>query len=535
MTRSWPPFWSSLGAVRSAAILVMLAAATLVLRAPFLAPRLAHWDAVNYALGLHDFNVAAHQPHPPGSPYFILAGRAALAPIGDDNGALLLISLVASVGAVLAEYALTRLLFGPRAAFLAACVLITQPVFWGYGTTASAWTVLACSSICIGLVSLLLLRGRRQLLLGSAVLIGIVSGFRLDAAAFLAPLWLWALGTAEHGFRRRAAAVCLAAICLLAWLVPVVASAGGITAWSERLVALLPSTDASASAVARQLAANTAISFGMLAFTIGPPLALGGVVDRHRAAYWLQTTLNSKTRMFWALWILPAFSFLWLVDKTEPGHDLVFTGALVALGAGLVAHCALSRARLALCGAVVLGVQAGVFLFAAPLSGRPLAWTVNSMLLNVTAPGLREQQSSLDSTLRTIRTQFDPDQTVVLTLIGQDPYRFMMYYLPEYTVVRLDPETRTELTARDRHQGNWTAVGDCLPVGSAVSHIVWVLSSSGEPGAVPQEAMLMSDPREPGPFQIWTVEPTSAAADYLGFAIGGPPCHAGGSTRAADG
>jgi len=67
--------------------LLLLAIATVLLRLPFLTPRLAHWDAVNYALGLHDFNVAAHQPHPPGSPYFILLGRAALALTGDDNTA----------------------------------------------------------------------------------------------------------------------------------------------------------------------------------------------------------------------------------------------------------------------------------------------------------------------------------------------------------------------------------------------------------------------------------------------------------------
>ena len=78
-----------------------LACATVLSRLPLLAPRLAHWDAVNYALGLHDFNVAAHQPHPPGSPYFILLGRLALAVTADDNAALILVSLVASVGAVM--------------------------------------------------------------------------------------------------------------------------------------------------------------------------------------------------------------------------------------------------------------------------------------------------------------------------------------------------------------------------------------------------------------------------------------------------
>src|SRR6266568_3625073 len=130
-----------------------LAAGTVALRLPFLTSRLAHWDAVNYALALHDFNVAAHQPHPPGSPYFVLLARAALVFTGDDNAALTLVSVLASVAAVLAEYALARLLFGKRAGVLAALVLMTQPVFWGYGTMATPWTLLAFLALCIGLSS----------------------------------------------------------------------------------------------------------------------------------------------------------------------------------------------------------------------------------------------------------------------------------------------------------------------------------------------------------------------------------------------
>ena len=79
----------TLGRVKLVALLSALSALTVASRLPFLPPRLAHWDAVNYALGLHDFNVAAHQPHPPGSPYFILLGRAALSLVGDDNTALI--------------------------------------------------------------------------------------------------------------------------------------------------------------------------------------------------------------------------------------------------------------------------------------------------------------------------------------------------------------------------------------------------------------------------------------------------------------
>jgi hypothetical protein len=485
--------WQWQFAESSLAASITLAIATIALRLPLMAPRLAHWDAVNYALGLHNFDIAAHQPHPPGSPYFILLGRAALAFVGDDNAALELISVLASAGAVIVEFLLAKLLFGRRAALLAALLLLTQPVLWGYGTTASAWTVLALCSIGIAYMAARLLRGQTHLVYPSAVLVGVVSGFRADAAMFLAPLWLWGLFSATRGWRTRVVAIAVMCGSALVWLVPVTLGAGGPRLWSERLLALLPTSDA---ATPRHFAANTAIAFGTLAFTLGPVL-MAWLISRKPAR------LESRTRVFLGLLVVPAFTFLWLVDSTEPGHDLVFVGAVALLGGALL------QRSVALAVAVAV-LQSVVFLFAAPLSDRPLAWTMNSILLNVTAPGLRAQQSSLDDTLVAIRDRFDPAGTVVVTVVGQDPYRFMMYYLPEYTVVRLDAQTRAVLSAHGREQGNWQEA-TCLTADNAVL----VLSTMGVPGTIPSDAIRLTEAGEP--FEAWQL-PTPR--DYLGFAIG---------------
>jgi len=496
----------------------LLTLGTLLTRLPLLTPRLAHWDAVNYALGLHDFNVAAHQPHPPGSPYFILLGRAALAVTGDDNAALIVVSLGASVGAVLAEYGLARLLWGPRAGVLAAVLLMTQPVFWGYGTMGTPWTLLACLSLLIGLASLLLLRGQCGLVIPSALLVGVASGFRLDATVFLGPLWVWAVWRAEPRWPRRVLALAVVALGVLAWLVPVVVWSGGPALWSDRMLALLPPPDASLSAKVRQFAANTAISFGTLAFSIGPAILVSLVGDWRAAMRWLR---QSEWKTFWILWIAPAFAFLWLVDSTEPGHDLVYAVALCALAAGLVLATVRSMSRFVAWGTLLVAAQVAVFLFAAPQADKPLAWTANSMLLNVTAPGLRQQQASLDESLRAIRDQVDPRQSVILTVTGQDPYRFMMYYLPEYRVLRLDPPTHSVLTAQARQQGTWSAqaASACL-VDGRVRHAVWVMSARSEPGTLPTDGTPLTN-MNGGPFQVWTMALGPETPDYLGFKLGG--------------
>ena len=219
-------------------------------------------------------------------------------------------------------------------------------------------------------------------------------------------------------------------------------------------------------------------------------------------------------RLFWMLWIGPAFVFLWLVDSTEPGHALVFTVALSALGAGLLAATARTPSRLLGVGTLIAACQALVFLFAAPQFEKPLAWTVDSMLLNVTAPGLREQQASLDDALRAIRSTFDPAETVVVTVVGQDAYRFMMYYLPTYRVLRLDPQAQSVLPALGKHQGTWTQPADCLfgdvATSRSVRHAVWVVAANGEPGLIPDGATKVSSADNTGPFQVWDLPPPQA-------------------------
>jgi hypothetical protein len=164
-----------------------------------------------------------------------------------------------------------------------------------------------------------------------------------------------------------------------------------------------------------------------------------------------------------------------------------------------------------------------VFLFASPRTDQAPPWAPNSMLLNVTASGLRQQQTSLGDSLQVIRSRFDPRDSVVLTLMGQDPYRFMMYYLPDYQVLNLDPAAPIIVAARDRRQSQRQVADGCLFATSEVRHALLVVWSRSEPGLVPPEATLVSSLDE-APFQVWEVKLGSDTPDYLNFKIGGPEC-----------
>ena len=83
---------------------VVLAGVFLALHLPFLPASLDDLDSINFALGIRDYDVSRHQPHPPGYPLFIVAAKAlhavglsevhALSMLGVVGGALAVVALL---------------------------------------------------------------------------------------------------------------------------------------------------------------------------------------------------------------------------------------------------------------------------------------------------------------------------------------------------------------------------------------------------------------------------------------------------------
>jgi len=90
------------------ALIVVLAIGFLAFHVPYLPVSLEDLDSINFALGVRHFDVAEHQPHPPGYPLFILAAKGAHALIPSEANALAAVSIVAGALGVLAIAALFR-------------------------------------------------------------------------------------------------------------------------------------------------------------------------------------------------------------------------------------------------------------------------------------------------------------------------------------------------------------------------------------------------------------------------------------------
>jgi hypothetical protein len=245
---------------RPALLTGLLAVFFLLAHLPLLPPTLEDVDSINFALGARDFDVARHQPHPPGYPVFIALAKVSTAamtaagvPAPEPRG-------LAIWSAILGA-ALIPLLFGffrtisddassaagaPRAgssgdrrAWWATLVVAGAPLFW--------FTALRPLSDTAGLAFVV---GAQALL--AAVIVGRRGSDALPVAAFLAtlaigvrsqsfvltlPLLLWALvlpGT-TIAVRHRAIALGAALAGGLAWAVPLVIASGGPSAYLAAL------------------------------------------------------------------------------------------------------------------------------------------------------------------------------------------------------------------------------------------------------------------------------------------------------------
>jgi len=218
----------------------------------YLPPTLEDIDSINFALGVREFDVARHQPHPPGYPVFVALARLSTAlfeGVGMAGAAprgLAVWSAVAGAALVPILYLLFRTLVNDsRVASWATAVTVCSPLYWFTALRPlSDMTGLAFAAAAQALLIGSLPRGEpagdsrwsrphewpagAQLMVAGA-LCGIAAGVRSQTVILTGPLFLAALvwpGTVT--FRYRTAALAAALIAATGWGVPLIWASGGL-------------------------------------------------------------------------------------------------------------------------------------------------------------------------------------------------------------------------------------------------------------------------------------------------------------------
>jgi hypothetical protein len=300
---------------------------SLVLRVPFVSNALVNWDAVQFALATRSFDIARHQPHPPGYILYIGWGRLLTWITGDANTAFVLTSLIAGSLAVAVLYLLGREMLGARTALLAAILFALSPLVWYYSIVALTYAV---ESLFLLVIAWLCWRavaggGERQALLASLVL-GIAGGVRQSTLVLLIPLWLFATWTSGRRTFWLSWAV-LGATCL-AWFVPLVWLAGGPLEYLKDGLSLLGFVGGKTSVLSGGVSAvlnNLAQVGGGLLVGLNLGVILIGLAVARRAS--LRCRLGRKHAIVLALWSGPALGVFVLGHIGQIGYLLMILPA----------------------------------------------------------------------------------------------------------------------------------------------------------------------------------------------------------------
>ena len=389
-------------------------------------------DSVNFALALDRFDVAVHQPHPPGYFLYVCLGRLFLPLFGDANSALVAISILASCGAVVAIYLLTDGWFGRRAAVASGLLFLFSPLGWFHGTVALTYIVECFTSALVGHLCWQSYCGRKSFVVPSAVVLGLAAGLRPSSLLMLAPLW--AFSARKAGWRRMVWGLLALALVIAAWLIPMMLASGGAARYWNAAQALWSNAAGSqndtAGIVAMSLARFATIGLIFL-------LCLGAAAPFLLAGPRLDSADTGKKLFTW-VWVLPGLAFFTLVFLlfVNSGYLLVISPPAFAwIGARAAAWC--SDARKAAIAVTLAAANTAVYLW---------------LPLYCSHRAVTKFEKELVSITTSIRKIALPGEYVI---VGFDAhflgFRHAAYYLPEFLTLGVPgPASRILFSAQYR-------------------------------------------------------------------------------------
>jgi hypothetical protein len=221
-------------------IVVVLSLAFLALHLPYLPKSLEDVDSINFALGVRQFDVAHHQPHPPGYPVYIAMAKVVHAAVPDEARALGLLGVVAGalgVVALVSLFARLESLSESKAWVPAAALAMTSPLYWF--TAVRPLSDMPGLAAALGVQALTLSVVTARGLCVASFLAGLGTGIRSQVAWLTLPLLIArGLGTGGLGTRglRTWGLGILAFIAgALVWAIPLVLVTGGPAAYWHAL------------------------------------------------------------------------------------------------------------------------------------------------------------------------------------------------------------------------------------------------------------------------------------------------------------
>jgi hypothetical protein len=178
-------------AVAGTAVLVALTRLVPLSKGPW------DWDEVLFCMAIGDYSVAAHQPHPPGFPFFIFLARMVRVFVDSDFHALQVVNVVAAMLVFPVMFAVARAFrLDFVISFWAALLFAFLPNVWFFGGT--AFSDVPAMTLFLGAVAAFLFAARsgsaRMYFLASIIL---AAGLMVRPQNAMVAVFPWAFATYE--------------------------------------------------------------------------------------------------------------------------------------------------------------------------------------------------------------------------------------------------------------------------------------------------------------------------------------------------
>ncbi len=464
-------------------IVVVIFLAFLGMHLPRRAQFLINWDSVNYALGIRQFALEQHQPHPPGYIGYIALGWVARRLVGDSNAGFTLLSAVSGAAAPAALFLLASRLMPQRYAAVTAVTFGLSPVVWYYSKVALGYS----PEVALALLALsAAYQARREVsfrhLLVATLLLVTLGAVRQSGALFLIPVWLYVIYA--FPWRERGLALGLLAAGNLAWLIPLIWLAGGPIAYFRASSGLAGLAVAPTSIFGfNPLGLLQNVGFVLGGILIGANIGLLIIAIAHRSRSRPLSHLTARDRRFLGLWLAPPLLMFVLIHTGQLGYVLLILPAAY-LWVGLSLRALVQRGApswlsprargkgdpsrrsavvtaVLVAALVVVNVAGSVYLpkqasrLAQPERATGVVQLVNdlfdslplfSVVSSEDAEGVAQRVRQYDvegndrywDQLIHLLEEYDPSTTALLAVPdGAGSFRHLTYYLPEYRVYAL--------------------------------------------------------------------------------------------------
>ena len=442
----------------------VLSAIAFGLRFVFRSKILYHWDSVNFALSLDQYDVRAHQPHPPGYFLYSMLGKIFNIVFKDANTSLVWISLISGVLGVIIVYFFTLKLFDRPTALIASVISLTSPLHWFFSEVALSYTLeFVMVTLLAWLAYKQMTESENKTYIMFAFLLGIAGGIRQNDLLFLFPLWIFCLYFLS--WRQRVMSFIVLGATIGIWLVPMMSLSGGFSGYMSALNTESGKVLSESSLFSfQQLLFNgfrlgMYLIYGLMLMII--PLIIGilKVIKNYK------TYLSDKRLWLFSLWLTPSFLFYLFIHIRQPGHIFTFFPALIILSAAAVQFFptdslkkpAYIYKKLFIIFAIVLNISFFAFV-PASLFG--------SERLPLQTPGinsLKNKDLFWQNRIRIISEEFDTEETILFA--GGLNFRHLDYYFGDYQLPGLShyygdgvvefPENVNTFVVIDKSLGNF--------------------------------------------------------------------------------